>query len=122
MFNRRSNTEGENQFIAARGNSLLSKAQDLSLKGYGRPQPGRNYLYTKFSQKEPYDILYLSPGLTTIVNLDDGSFSVAPEVVYTGITNWEIRLRFSYFGGGKSSEYGEKLYRNKLEVRLRYFF
>ncbi len=114
--------EGENQFIAARDDSLLSKAQDLSLKGYGRPQPGRNYLYTKFSQKEPYDILYLSPGLTTIVNLDDSSFSVTPEVVYTGITNWEMRLRFSYFGGGKSSEYGEKLYRNKLEVRLRYFF
>ncbi|MCK5035135.1 MAG: hypothetical protein KAS73_04510, partial [Candidatus Sabulitectum sp.] len=78
--------------------------------------------YTKFSQKEPYDILYLSPGLTTIVNLDDSSFSVSPEVIYTGITNWEMRLRFSYLGGGKSSEYGEKLNRNKLEVRLRYFF
>ena len=114
--------EGENQFIAARDDSLLSKARDLSMKGYGRPQPGRNYLYAKFSQKEPYDILYLSPGLSTIVNLDDSSFSVTPEVVYTGITNWEIRLRFSYLGGSKSSEYGEKLNRNKLEVRLRYFF
>ncbi|MCK5915036.1 MAG: hypothetical protein KAG92_02765, partial [Deltaproteobacteria bacterium] len=112
----------ENQFLLARDDSLLNKAQELSMQGYGKPQPGRNYLYTKFSQKEPYDILYLSPGLTTIVNLDDSSFSVSPEVIYTGITNWEMRLRFSYLGGSKSSEYGEKLNHNKLEVRLRYFF
>ena len=32
------------------------------------------------------------------------------------------RIRFSCFNGGDSTEYGEKLYSNKLELRLRYFF
>ncbi len=114
--------EGESQFLASRDEFLLSKARDLSMRGYGRPQPGRNYLYTKFSQKEPYDILYLSSGLTAIVNLDDRSYSISPEVVYTGITNLEMRLRFSCLNGGTASEYGEKLHSSKLEFRFRYFF
>jgi hypothetical protein len=42
--------------------------------------------------------------------------------MYTGFTNWEIRGRFSYLGGGESTEYGEKSNSNKWEVRVRYFF
>ena len=94
----------------------------MSLKGYGRPQPGRDYIYARFSQKEPFDILYFTPALTTMINLDDQSYSVMPELIYTGLTNLEFRVRFSYFNGGSSTEYGEKLYSNKLELRLRYFF
>ena len=114
--------EGESQFFSSRDEYFINKARDLSMRGYGRPQPGRNYLYVKFTQKDPFDILYFSPGLTTIVNVDDKSYSISPEAVYSGITNWEMRLRFSYLGGGKSSEYGEKLYSNKLEVRVRFYF
>jgi len=101
---------------------LLEQARDMSLKGYGIPQPGRNYLYTRFSQKEPFDILYFTPALTGIVNLDDESFTLTPELIYNGFTNWEIRLRFSYLDGGYLSENGEKQNSNKLELRLRYFF
>lgn len=101
---------------------LLDRARDASLKGYGRPQPGRNYLYARFSQKEPFDILYFTPALTTIINLDDQSYTLTPELIYTGFTNWELRLRFSYLDGDVYSEYGEKQNSNKLECRLRYFF
>lgn len=101
---------------------LLDQARDMSLKGYGRPQPGRNYLYARFSQKEPYDILYFTPALTTLINLDDQSYTLTPELIYTGFTNWELRLRFSYLNGGVYSEYGEKQNSNKLEFRLRYYF
>ena len=104
------------------GSRLLDKARELSLKGYGRPQPGRDYIYARFSQKEPFDILYFTPALTTMINLEDQSYSVMPELIYTGLTNWELRVRFSYFNGGGSTEYGEKLFSNKLELRLRYFF
>ncbi len=104
------------------GPLLLDKARDLSQKGYGRPQSARNYLYGRFSRKEPFDILYFTPALTTMINLDDQSYSVMPELIYTGLTNWELRVRFSYFNGGGSTEYDEKLYSNKLELRLRYFF
>ena len=114
--------DGANQLITSGAETLIDKARELSLRGYGRPYPGRNYLYGKFTQKEPFDILYFTPGLTAIVNLDDLSSSITPELVYTGFTNWEIRLRFSYLSGGTSTEYGEKQNSNKLELRVRYFF
>ncbi len=101
---------------------LLDRARDMSLRGYGRPQPGRNYFYARFSQKEPFDILYFTPALTAIVNLDDESYTLIPELIYSGFTNWEIRLRFSYLNGNDFSEYGEKQNSNKLEFRLRYLF
>ena len=104
------------------GSNLLDRARELSIKGYGRPQPGRQYLYAKFTQKEPFDILYFTPGITTIVNLDDQSYSISPETVYTGLTNWEFRLRFSLINGGEFTEFGEKVNSNKLELRVRYFF
>ncbi len=114
------------QLIADADNSgfdiLLEKARELSLRGYGKPHLGRNYLYARFSQKESFDILYFTPGLTTIINLDDMSYTITPEVVYTGFTNWELRGRFSYIDGGESTEYGEKQNSNKVEVRVRYFF
>ncbi len=110
--------DGEN----SGSDELLARARELSLRGYGRPFPGRNYLYARFSQKESFGILYFSPGLTTIINLEDKSYTITPEVVYTGFTNWEMRFRFSYLNGGESTEYGEKLNSNRLEVRFRYFF
>ena len=114
--------DGANQLITSGIEMLLDKASELSLRGYGRPYPGRNYLYGKFTQKEPFDILYFTPGLTAIVNLDDLSSSITPELVYTGFTNWELRLRFSYLSGSTSTEYDEKQNSNKLEFRIRYFF
>lgn len=102
--------------------SLLQRSRELSLRGYGRPFVGRNYLYTRFTLKDPFDILYFTPGLTAIVNLDDQSGSITPELVYTGFTNWEMRLRFSLLTGGFSTEYGEKQTENKVELRLRWFF
>jgi len=114
--------DGENQFFSSGNDSLLEKARELSLRGYGKPFLGRNYLYARFTQKEPFDILYFSPGLTTIINLDDKSYSISPEIVYTGFTNWEMRIRFSYLNGGESTEYGEKQNSNKWEVRVRFFF
>jgi len=112
---------GMAQYESTGATTLLGRAANVS-QLYSRPQTGRNYLYARLSQKDPFDILYFSPGLTAIVNLDDQSWSVAPEMVYTGFTNWEARLRFNVVGGDSNSEYGEKLNRNKLELRLRYFF
>ena len=114
--------DGTIQFTTSGIETLINRARELSLSGYGRPYLGRNYLYAKFTQKEPFDILYFTPGLTAIVNLDDYSSSISPELVYTGFTNWELRLRFSLLNGGNSTEYGEKQNSNKLELRIRYFF
>lgn len=101
---------------------LLDRAREISLRGYGQPHPGRHYMYAKVTRKEPFDLLYFTPGIMAIVNLEDQSYSITPEAVYTGITNWEFRLKFSVIDGDKHTEYGEKVNSNKIELRARYFF
>ena len=100
--------DAEEQWIATGADDLFDEAAKLGLQGYSRPYPGKHYLYARFSQKEPFDILYFTPALTTIVNLDDQSFSLTPELIYTGFTNWELRLQFALLQGDALSEYGEK--------------
>lgn len=100
----------------------LEKASSISQGGYSQAQIGRNYLYGRISQKDPFDILYVTPAVTAIYNIDDKSYTLTPEMVYTGFTNWEMRLRFSLINGGTFTEYGEKQNTNKLELRIRYFF
>ena len=56
------------------------------------------------------------------MNVDDRSYSVTPEILYTGFTNWEIRMRFTYLNGDRFTEFGEKQNENKLELRVRYHF
>ena len=114
--------DGYHQYLSSGSEDLLQKAVNVSQIGYSRPQPARNYLYTRIIQKEPFDILYFTPGLTAIINLDDRSYSITPEILYNGFTNWEVRLRFSFINGGYLTEHGEKQNSNKLELRLRYFF
>ncbi len=114
--------EAEQALSREQREQLLNQARKLSLQGYGRPNPGRDYLYARFSLREPGEILYFTPALTTIINLEDRSCSLTPELLYTGLSNWEIRLRFALLLGSSQSEFGEKLNSNRLELRLRAFF
>lgn len=108
---------------AATGNdTALQKAATLSEGGYGRANPLRNYLYLRISQKEPFDLLYFTPAITTIMNLNDRSFTISPEAAYTGFTNLDLRLKASFIDGPKESEFGEKPFDFKLELRVGYYF
>lgn len=102
--------------------ALLSRAAALAQSGYGRPYAGRNYLYARASQKEPFDMLYFTPSLTLITNLDDGSSSLSAEALYTGFKNVELRLRAFLLSGAGYSEFGEKQNRNRVELLARFYF
>ena len=110
------------QYLATGSSAFLAKAQNLSQGNYGRPNPMTDYLYLRVSQKEPFDILYFTPALTAIVNLNDSSFSISPELAYTGITNWELRLKATFLVGGEETEFGEKPNDYRIELRARYYF
>jgi hypothetical protein len=84
--------------------------------------PLKDYFYLRVSQKDPFNLLYWTPALTGIMNLDDGSFSLSPELIYTGITNLELRLKATANVGQTESEYGEKPSDYRLELRVRYYF
>jgi len=82
----------------------------------------RSYFYARASQKEPFDILYFTPALTTIVNVEDRSFVVIPELIYSPVTNLELRFRAAALVGEPRTEYGEKQNDYRLELRVRYYF
>jgi hypothetical protein len=110
------------RFQANGGSTQLQRAATLAQGGYGQPNPGTRYMYLRMSQSEPFDILYLTPAVTVIANLDDRSYSVAPEVAYTRIKNLELRMRLFYLSGPKHSDFGEKQNDRRIEFRMRYYF
>lgn len=100
----------------------LTAAQQMAEGNYGRFSPQENYLYLRLSQKEPFDILYFTPAITGMMNTDDQSWSLTPELLYTGITNLELRLRTGFIVGGRNTEYGEKQNDYRIELRAGYYF
>ena len=100
----------------------IQRAANFSQGLYGRFTPMQDYLYLRISQKEPLDILYFTPAVTGIYNLDDQSFSLSPELLYTGLTNLELRLKGTWLYGEKLTEFGEKQNDYRIEFRIRYFF
>ncbi len=110
-------------FRATGNSSSLMRASKLAEKGpYGKPNPMGHYLYFRASQQEPFDILYLTPALTSIINLQDGSLVLIPEVTYSPVTNLELRFRTPVLIGANGTEYGEKQNNFRIEFRLRYYF
>jgi hypothetical protein len=114
--------KGYDSYISTGSDTLLKKAVTITEGNYGRPNPMRDYVYLRASQKEPFDILYFTPSLTWIFNITDKSFSFSPELLYTGITNLDLRLKASFISGEGLSDYGEKQNDYRAELRARYYF
>ncbi|MDZ7652370.1 MAG: hypothetical protein U5L03_07345 [Burkholderiaceae bacterium] len=109
-------------FAAGGGQALQAQARSLAQAGYGRANPGRNYAYLRVSAKDPFDWLYVSPSVTSIVNLDDRSYQLTFELLYTGWENVELRLRGVLTNGDDATEFGEKPAAQRVELRLRLYF
>jgi len=95
---------------------------DLDKGPFTKPNPMRQYLNFRAWWSEPFDILYFTPGLQVLFNVEDQSFSVAPELNYDAMDNLNIRLRASVPFGDELTEWGEKPNDYKVELRLRYYF
>jgi hypothetical protein len=111
-----------NQYLVNGDSSQLARASKLSRGTLASAKPMRDYLYFRASIKEPFDILYFTPTITSIVNLNDQSMSLTPELAYTPITNLELRLRSAFLIGAQRTEFGEKQNAWRIELRVRYFF
>jgi len=113
---------GYDLFLLKRNDSQLKKAASVTEGNYGSSNPSKDYLYLRISQKEPFNILYFTPAITTIMNLNDQSVSLSPELLYEGIKNLEIRLKLVALLGAKGTEFGEKQNDYRVELRVRYYF
>lgn len=100
----------------------LKKIASAAQGNYARFTPEQHYLYLRVSQPDPFDILYFTPALTWICNLEDQSFSISPEILYTGVKNLELRLKGTALSGDEGSEFGEKQNDYRIELRARYYF
>jgi hypothetical protein len=114
--------KGYDLFQKTDNDSLLKKAASVTEGNYGRSNPMKDYLYLRISQKDPFNILYFTPTITGIMNLNDRSLSISPELLYTGITNLELRLKATGLFGGRGTEFEEKQNDYRLELRMRYYF
>lgn len=102
--------------------TLTNKARSVAQSGYGKSNPGTDYLYLKASVSEPLGWLYSSSSIAAITNLKDGSWQIQPEVAYTGFANWELRARAIFFGGQPDAEFTTKTSSARVEAYARYFF
>jgi hypothetical protein len=102
--------------------ALFQKALALSRSSYGRPNPGKDYLYFRAQQKDALGIVYVQAAITAMMNWQDRSYQVTPELSYTGVNNLELRLKILILQGDSSTDFGEKQNSRKLEVYARYYF
>lgn len=98
--------------------ALMARAQRLADGGFGRTKAMQNYLYLRTSQT----IGAATPSIRLTVNLQDGSYSLAPELLYNIRSHWGVRARFTLLGGGASTEYGAKYYSHRAELRMHFHF
>lgn len=102
--------------------ALETKARKVAQSGYGRSNPGKDYLYAKASVSEPFGWVYGAASLTAMTNLKDRSWQLTPEISYTGFNNVEIRARALFLQGASHTEFGEKTASRRVEVYARFFF
>ncbi len=110
------------QWLSTQNAAYMQRADMLTRSYYRSKNFGQDYLYLKISQKEPFDILYFTPYLSFLVNLEDLSFNVAPGLTYSPVTNLEFNLRVIAPIGNMGTEFGEKLDDLRSEIWLRWYF
>ena len=102
--------------------ALTQPASRAAAQGYNRPNAAQRYAYLRVSQKEPFDILDFTPSVSLIANTSDHSWSLIPELLYTGVKNLELRARVALNRGDAGTEYGERVVRSRIELRARLYF
>ena len=102
--------------------ALVQRSLSLAQGSYGRPNAGTSYLYFRAQQKDAFGIVYFQSALTMMMNLQDRSHQLTPELLYAGIKNVELRARLLLLQGGSGTDFGEKQASSRLEVYARLHF
>ncbi|MBW1908953.1 MAG: hypothetical protein JRJ11_05350 [Deltaproteobacteria bacterium] len=111
-----------NTYLLTGNEKKLKKSLSLSKYYFSEKNFMKDYIYFKATQKEPFDILYFNPSLAVMFNVADTSCSITPELLYTPISNLELRLKSTFFQGSSYSEFGEKPFDYKVEFYVKYYF
>ena len=112
---------GYDQYLNTSTTASILKSRKYS-GFYNQQAAMRDYLYLKISQKEPFDILYFTPSITFIHNINDQSTTITPDFTYSPLTNLTLQLKAGFLLGKDKTEYGEKINDAKVELSLQYYF
>ena len=82
----------------------------------------KDYLYAKVSQPEPFDILYFTPSVYILYNLNDNSEMIGGELSYSRFENLNLKLKYNLLFGELNSEFGGKISSDKLSLLIDYTF
>ncbi|MCD4653508.1 hypothetical protein K8T06_06195 [bacterium] len=102
--------------------SLISELKAFQKNHLSNQFLMKDYLYLKISHPEPFDILYFSPSIFTIYNLDDNSYRIGFDLVYNRFEDLELIIRQNYFPPASGTEFGEKATRSKTEFYIKIYF
>jgi hypothetical protein len=108
--------------LTAADDRLQAVVRRAAEAGYGRINPMRHYVYGRVTQPDALGVLYLTMGASAILNADDGSYQLLPEVQYKPTENLELRWLTNIQRGARHTEFGERQADVRLELRMRYFF
>ncbi len=82
----------------------------------------QDYLYSKLSHPEPFEILYFTPSIFLLYNLNDHSRLIGGEFSYSRFDNLNLKLKYNLLFGDSNSEFGGKVSSNKLSFLIDYTF
>lgn len=111
-----------NQWWATGNAAVMQRANRATSPYYQQRNFGKDYGYLKISQKEPFDILYLTPWVAVMVNLQDVSANIQPGVTWAPVTNLELMARVGVAIGPSGTEFGEKQDDIRPEMRATWYF
>jgi len=82
----------------------------------------QDYLYLKINQPEPFNWLYFTPSVFVIYNLKDRSLLLATPLSYKPFTNSEFIFWPTFLIGSDGTEFGNKQFQQRLELRMQTYF
>jgi len=82
----------------------------------------QDYLYLKISQPEPFNLLYFSPSVYTIYNLQDRSIIIGAPITYSPVSNFSMIFWPTFILGENDSEFGSKPMQLKFDLWMRFYF
>jgi len=113
---------GYSAYVNNENISELAKSRLYGSQFYNLQSVMRDYFFLKISQKDPFGILYFTPSVTCIYNINDQSASIKPQLTYTPVNNLELDLKTMFTLGNDFTEYGEKLNAYKIEASITCYF
>jgi hypothetical protein len=81
-----------------------------------------DYLFFKASHPDPFNFVYFTPSIYTMVNIVDRSIMAAFEMTYSRSKHLLLTGRYITFIGNINSEYGSKLAQDRIELRAKWSF